>query len=169
MSLFMRHEDCVEKVYFSLRFLFKNLVNPKTRLKNYKAILLEQKSLFILKNFVHRFKKIYSLSNENNLNTMLRLRIKSCGQKDYKANKEIDLFPRNINFLLRLFGKTNVNSFKNLKRVENPFSHNILNVKNLFYKRSVVDFLTFLGGKLKKTTVKITTDLIFFFFKIFRI
>ena len=41
MSLFMRHEDCVEKVYFSLRFLFKNLVNPKTRLKNYKAILLE--------------------------------------------------------------------------------------------------------------------------------
>ena len=42
-----------------------------------------------------------------------------------------------------------------------------LNVKNLFYKRSVVDFLTFLGGKLKKTTVKITTDLIFFFFQNF--
>ena len=167
MSNSSEYEDFVEKTYFLLRFLFSNLLQPSTRLKHFKTIFLGLKSLFVFKNFVHRIKKIYFFNSKQRARKISNLRAKIREQKDYIFCRELDLFPRTINFALKFIGKVNANSFKSLKRLDlkrlsNPFKNNTFHNKNLFHKKSVLDFLTFQIGNLKKANAKIVTNLIFF-------
>lgn len=169
MSTTRKYQDFVENTYFTLRFFLRNLSKPTSRLNQFKTIFFGPRSLDIFKNFAYRIKKIYFFNNKQRSKTMsnLKVKLKIREQKDYILCREFELFPRTINFALKFIGKSNSNPFKslmrlNLKRFLNPFKFNTFHDKNLFHKRSVLDFLTFLFETLKKTNAKIVTGLIFF-------
>ena len=156
MSTTRKYQDFVENTYFTLRFLLRNLSKPTSRLNQFKTIFFGPRSLDIFKNFAYRIKKIYFFNNKQRSKTMsnLKVKLKIREQKDYILCREFELFPRTINFALKFIGKVNANSFKSLKRLDlkrlsNPFKNNTFHNKNLFHKKSVLDFLTFQIGNLK--------------------